>query len=81
MIEPPSFNSVFYVNQKVYYIKNNKIKKGIIVKIINDDVYVSRFKYCYFKTIVYPNHNCFLTKELATRALMWGNMHGSFRTF
>lgn len=78
MIEPPSFNSLFYINQRVYYIQNNKVKKGIITKIINEDVYVSRFKYCCFKTIVYPNHNCFLTKELATRALMWCNLHGSF---
>lgn len=62
-------NKLFCINQQVFYIKDNKVKKGIITKISNDDIYVSRFKYCCFKTLIFPWHNCFLTKELAKYTL------------
>lgn len=75
-----SKTDLFFINQKVYYIKNNKVKKGVITKINNEDIYVSRFKYCCFKTIVYPKYNCFLTKELATSSLR-EHLYESFRTF
>lgn len=62
-------NKLFYINQRVYFIENNKVKRGIITKIINDNVYASRFKCCWFQTLVYPWCNCFLTKELPNYTL------------
>lgn len=54
----------------VYYILNNKIKKGTIIKIDNNIVYVCRFKWFpLFKHKVVPGINCFKTKELTTLVL------------
>lgn len=57
----------YYINQQVYFILNNKIRKGKIVKKIdNESYYVSRFL---FRHRVFPGFNCFCTKELAAYVL------------
>lgn len=59
-------SNLYMKNSTIYFISNNKIKKGIIIEIKHNKFYICRFKYFPFlKKEMVPGIDCFATKNLA----------------
>lgn len=58
--------NLYIKESTVYYISNNKIKKGIIIDIVFNKFYVCKFRWFpFFKKEMVPGIDCFATKTLA----------------